>query len=152
MTDQGTEVTTDLLEAFADAWNRHDAQALMSFMTPDCVFESSAGPDVCGTRYRGAEAVRAGFVDVWTDLSRCALGKCAPLRLRRPRPVAMDLHRYRQGRHACRGAWLRPVHFSRRQDRAEGRVPQEPSSPREPELMRIVSARCCTGRQPSSCH
>jgi len=66
MRDESTEVTTDQLEAFADAWNRHDAQALMSFMTPDCVFESSAGPEVCGTPYRGAEAVRAGFVDVWT--------------------------------------------------------------------------------------
>ena len=67
MTDVFAEVTTAQLEAFADAWNRHDAQALMSFMTPDCVFESSAGPDACGTRHRGAEAVRAGFVQVWTD-------------------------------------------------------------------------------------
>ena len=33
----------------------------MSFMTDDCVFEASAGPDVCGTRYAGREAVRAGF-------------------------------------------------------------------------------------------
>ena len=53
------------LQAFADAWNRHDAEALMSFMTDDCVFEASAGPEVCGTRYVGREAVRAGFADVW---------------------------------------------------------------------------------------
>jgi steroid delta-isomerase-like uncharacterized protein len=66
MTDVIVEVTTELLEAFADAWNRHDVDALMSFMTPDCVFESSAGPDVCGTRYQGEEAVRAGYVQVWT--------------------------------------------------------------------------------------
>lgn len=66
MTDAVAEVTTDVLEGFADAWNRHDADALMSFMTPDCVFESSAGPDVCGTRYQGAQAVRAGYVQVWT--------------------------------------------------------------------------------------
>ena len=38
----------------------------MSFMTPDCVFESSAGPDVCGARYQGADAVRAGYTEVWT--------------------------------------------------------------------------------------
>jgi len=62
-----TTVTTELLEAFAAAWNRHDANALMSFMTPDCVFESSAGPDVCGTRYEGEQAVRAGYVQVWTS-------------------------------------------------------------------------------------
>ena len=53
------EVTTEILQAFADAWNRHDVDALMSFMTEDCVFEASAGPDVCGTRYAGREAVRA---------------------------------------------------------------------------------------------
>jgi steroid delta-isomerase-like uncharacterized protein len=64
MTDVIVEVNTELLEAFADAWNRHDVDALMSFMTPDCVFESSAGP--CGTRYQGEKAVRAGYVQVWT--------------------------------------------------------------------------------------
>ena len=57
--------STNLLQAFADAWNRHDIDAIMSFMTNDCVFESSAGPDVCGTRYAGSEAVRAGFVEVF---------------------------------------------------------------------------------------
>jgi steroid delta-isomerase-like uncharacterized protein len=59
------EVTTDVLHAFAEAWNRHDIDALMSFMADDCAFESSAGPDVCGTRYAGREAVRAGFAQVW---------------------------------------------------------------------------------------
>ena len=65
MTEQTKRVDIAQLEAFAEAWNRHDADALMSFMTPDCVFESSAGPDVCGTRYQGAEAVREGYVQVW---------------------------------------------------------------------------------------
>jgi len=59
------EVTTELLEAFADAWNRHDVDALMSFMTEDCVFEASAGSDVCGTRYVARESVRAAFAEVW---------------------------------------------------------------------------------------
>jgi len=31
------QVTTEDLQAFADAWNRHDVDTLMSFMTPDCV-------------------------------------------------------------------------------------------------------------------
>lgn len=53
------------LQAFADAWNRHDIDALMRFMTDDCVFESSAGADACGSRYAGSEAVRAGFSEVW---------------------------------------------------------------------------------------
>lgn len=59
-------VTTEVLQAFADAWNRHDADALMSFMSDDCVFEASAGPDICGARYAGREAVRAAFAEVWT--------------------------------------------------------------------------------------
>lgn len=59
------EVTADTLQAFADAWNRHDVDALMSFMTEDCVFEASAGPEACGTRYAGRDAVRAGFAEVW---------------------------------------------------------------------------------------
>ncbi len=65
MSDAIPEVTTRTLQAFAEAWNRHDIDALMSFMTEDCVFEASAGPDVCGTRYVGRESVRAGFAEVW---------------------------------------------------------------------------------------
>lgn len=61
-----TEVTVEWLQAFADAFNRHDVDAIMSFMTDDCVFEASAGPDVCGKRYEGRAAVGAAFVDVWT--------------------------------------------------------------------------------------
>jgi steroid delta-isomerase-like uncharacterized protein len=61
------EVTVEDLEAFAEAWNRHDLDALMSFMTEDCVFEASAGPDVYGTRYQGREAVRSGFAEVWAS-------------------------------------------------------------------------------------
>jgi len=60
-----SETTIDLLQTFADAWNRHDVDALMSCMTEDCVFMASAGPDVCGTHYAGREAVRAGFSEVW---------------------------------------------------------------------------------------
>ena len=36
------EVTTQWLQAFADAWNRHDIDALMAWMAEDCVFEPSA--------------------------------------------------------------------------------------------------------------
>ena len=58
-------MTIETLQAFAGAWNRHDIDALMSLMTDDCVFQSSAGPDVCGTRYAGRDAVRAAYQDVW---------------------------------------------------------------------------------------
>ena len=66
MSQTGTEITVEWLQAFADAFNRHDVDAIMSFMTDDCVFEASAGPDVCGKRYEGQASVGAAFVDVWT--------------------------------------------------------------------------------------
>ena len=55
------------LQAFAEAFNRHDADALMRFMTDDCVFQASAGPEACGARYAGQPAVRAAFSEVWKD-------------------------------------------------------------------------------------
>jgi steroid delta-isomerase-like uncharacterized protein len=67
MSQSGVDVTTEWLQAFADAFNRHDADAIMSFMTDDCVFEASAGPEVCGTRFEGRAAVRAAFADVWAS-------------------------------------------------------------------------------------
>jgi len=65
MTTVIADVTVEDLQAFAEAWNRHDVDALMTFMTQDSVFESSAGPDVCGTRSAGRNAVSAGFAEVW---------------------------------------------------------------------------------------
>jgi steroid delta-isomerase-like uncharacterized protein len=56
-----------LLTAFADAWNRHDVDALMSMMTDDGVFEASAGNDVDGERHVGREAVRAAYAAVFAE-------------------------------------------------------------------------------------
>jgi steroid delta-isomerase-like uncharacterized protein len=55
----------ELLDRFADAWNRHDLDALMSMMTDDGVFEASAGPRVDGQRSEGKQAVRAAFAAVF---------------------------------------------------------------------------------------
>ena len=54
-----------VLEAFAEAWNRHDLDALMAMMTDDCVFEASGGDNVNGERYEGQEAVRTAFGTVF---------------------------------------------------------------------------------------
>jgi steroid delta-isomerase-like uncharacterized protein len=54
-----------LLDRFADAWNRHDLDALMSMMTDDGVFEASAGPEVTGQRSEGRQAVRAAYAAVF---------------------------------------------------------------------------------------
>ena len=37
------QATTECLPRFADAWNRHNVDALTSLMTEDCIFETSAG-------------------------------------------------------------------------------------------------------------
>jgi ketosteroid isomerase-like protein len=56
-----------LLEAFADAWNRHDVEALLSMMTEDGVFEASAGTDVNGERHEGLRAVRVAYEAVFVQ-------------------------------------------------------------------------------------
>ena len=58
---------TRLLHAFADAWNRHDVDALMSMMAADGVFEASGGNAVDGERHEGQPAVRAAFAAVFVQ-------------------------------------------------------------------------------------
>ena len=62
MTDRDKAI---LLQAFAEAFNRHDLDALMSMMTSDCVFEASGGSAVNGERHGGQGAVRAAFAAVF---------------------------------------------------------------------------------------
>ena len=52
------------LEAFADAWNRHNIDAIMASMTEDCVFITSGGD-----RFEGRDAVREVFADVVSSFS-----------------------------------------------------------------------------------
>jgi steroid delta-isomerase-like uncharacterized protein len=65
MSETFAPVTAATLEAFSDAWNRHDIDALMSFMSDDCVFLTAAGPERCGTGHAGREAVRRAFAQAW---------------------------------------------------------------------------------------
>jgi ketosteroid isomerase-like protein len=53
------------LENFSAAWNAHDIDALMSFMTDDCIFETAAGSHVYGNRFTGHEQVRKAFESAW---------------------------------------------------------------------------------------
>ncbi len=59
------EYLLTLLDRFADAWNRHDLDALMAMMTDDCVFDASAGPQVNGQRSEGPQQVRAAYAAVF---------------------------------------------------------------------------------------
>ena len=65
MSSSPSPVTVAALAAFSDAWNRHDIDALMSFMSEDCVFQTAAGPDACGTRISGPAEVRRAFAAAW---------------------------------------------------------------------------------------
>ena len=65
LSNDADTVTLALLDAFADAWNRHDTDAILSMMTEDCIFEASRGPDVKGTVYTGQDEVRRGVDEVF---------------------------------------------------------------------------------------
>ena len=66
-TNSGHQALEQLLQEFADAWNRHDVEALMSMMTEQCVFEASAGNSVNGERHEGPPAVRAAYEAVFAQ-------------------------------------------------------------------------------------
>ncbi len=68
MSEKNPPVTVATLAAFGDAWNRHDIDGLMSFMSDDCVFQSAAGADACGTRHVGTAAVRKAFEAAWATI------------------------------------------------------------------------------------
>jgi len=57
--------TSEFLAEFARAWNQHDADLLMTFMTEDCVFDASSGPLVHGNRFEGAQAVKEAYANIW---------------------------------------------------------------------------------------
>ncbi len=65
MAQSNKNVTIDFLQSFADAFNAHDVEAIMSHMTDDCVFEASAGPDFDGEKFTGQEQVKKAFEDVF---------------------------------------------------------------------------------------
>jgi steroid delta-isomerase-like uncharacterized protein len=65
MAQSNRQVTEAFLQSFADAFNAHDLDAIMSHMTDDCVFEASAGPDVNGEKFTGQAQVRKSFEDVF---------------------------------------------------------------------------------------
>jgi len=66
MAQSNKKVAENFLQSFADAFNAHDINAIMSHMTDDCVFQASAGPDLDGERYTGQVQVRNAFENVFT--------------------------------------------------------------------------------------
>jgi len=66
MAQSNKKVAENFLQSFADAFNAHDINAIMSHMTDDCVFQASAGPDFDGESYTGQVQVRNAFENVFT--------------------------------------------------------------------------------------
>jgi steroid delta-isomerase-like uncharacterized protein len=52
---------TPPLQALLDAFNAHDVDAIMSFFTDDCVFDTPSGPAPGGRHLVGKQQVRKGF-------------------------------------------------------------------------------------------
>jgi steroid delta-isomerase-like uncharacterized protein len=53
--------TASVLQSFLDAFNAHDADAVMAFFTDDCVFDTPRGPGPGGRHLVGKEQVREGI-------------------------------------------------------------------------------------------
>jgi ketosteroid isomerase-like protein len=51
----------DLLREVANAFNRHDLEAILEAFSDECVFESPRGPDPWGKRFVGKAEVREGL-------------------------------------------------------------------------------------------
>jgi ketosteroid isomerase-like protein len=64
--DSNKRITVQFLQSFADAFNAHDINKIMSFMTQDCVFEASAGEYADGEKFMGQENVRKAFENVFS--------------------------------------------------------------------------------------
>lgn len=58
-TDQLATSTLAVVEAFTEAFNAHDLDAVVALTTDDVVFESTSPPD--GERHEGRDQVRAAF-------------------------------------------------------------------------------------------
>ncbi len=61
-------VTTETLQAIADAFNRHDVDVVMDFFADDGVMEMPRGPHPWGQRLEGKTKVREGIASRFAGL------------------------------------------------------------------------------------
>jgi len=57
-TSQEMEITVETLKEIAEAFNRHDLDAIMEYFSDDCSFDFPKGPEPWGQRYIGKAQVR----------------------------------------------------------------------------------------------
>ena len=61
-------ITTALLDAIGEAFNRNDIDLVMAYFTDDAVFDHGAGPDVHGKRFSGKDEIRAAFEGLFNSV------------------------------------------------------------------------------------
>jgi ketosteroid isomerase-like protein len=61
-------LTVDTLKQIADAFNRHDLDAIMEFYAEDCSMDLPRGSSPWGTRYVGKARVREGIAGRFAGL------------------------------------------------------------------------------------
>ena len=59
----GAKMTLERLQAFDNAWAEKDVDKLMNFVTDDCEYHASVGPEP-GKRFIGKDEVRRGFQEM----------------------------------------------------------------------------------------
>jgi len=64
-----SQPTVAFLQAFSNALNNHDIDAVMEMMTDDCVFNAVAGPELQGKSFVGQAEVRQGLEAAWKNAS-----------------------------------------------------------------------------------
>jgi len=150
-------LTSKFLDAFfRDGWNRHDVDVLMTFMSNDCVFESTAGPEVCGTRHAGRERVREAFARVFKAFPDATFADARHFVAGDRGVSELDLPGHGRRRQEGRGQRLRRLHLRRRQDRGEELLLQEPDGVSgrggRPGPSRIITAAsaCSVAQAPSA--
>ena len=59
-TATGPTMTVERLEAFGEAWNTHDPEAVLAYFGQDCAYHASFGPELLGRSFHGLDEVREG--------------------------------------------------------------------------------------------
>ena len=107
----------DVIDAYNEAWNRHDLDAIVALHAPGMVFQNYNA----GERAEG-DAVRSAHRADLRELARPPLHRPVALRRRRLRRAGVDGARDAPERHGAHLGGRRPLPVQEREDPAQGRL------------------------------